>query len=542
MLDAVRTAIGQVRAGHPPDARYLFFAGYLTPNGELHLGHIGGPYLRSDAAARCLEMYGASVACGTGSDAFESGVTLAAAQSGRGRARDIAAHFTERAALALRRMGIRQDEFINPGQDPVRQQVADACHELAAALRAAGRLTVRQERLLACAPPAPPAATGAFATGACRFCGVAQSGNVCEQCGRWMPPADMTAAWHPGPRPAAPRRASVASVFARTSPGLAAGAMARVLEPGFAYLVRDYPAVFGSWLRVSYPSWWGIPWRVPLAPAPHADSVHSSYVMVKYGSSRVLGARLSGVLGTDPFRAGSGVTTVAAGGLDSAFGWMSLHALTDPAMDFAPFDHIVVNRFMLLRGEKFSTSRKHVIRVNDAMDAGLSPDVLRLLLARSSPGQQESDLVPGQAARQSGRDCATITAALRRAPCRGSGEPEVPAEHAQAAVACLVRQRRSFELPSVDLPAAADALLSWAGRVSEGALDRHPRFARQVLAVLAYPLMPGLARAVWATTGAGPLPGLSDGTAGRRPGADVPGLPPVQAAELASLADRGRLP
>ncbi|MFE2970163.1 class I tRNA ligase family protein [Streptomyces sp. NPDC059340] len=540
MLESVGKALARVREDHPVDPSYFFFAGYLTPNGELHLGHLGGPYLRSDAAARCLEMYGAKVACATGSDAFESSVTYAAAaNSAPQTAGSIATHFTDRAALALRGMRIRQDDFVNPCQDPVRSEAGAACHELASALDAVGRLTVREEQLFLGTPPAPPAATGAFASGDCPFCEEPQSGNVCEQCGRWMDPERMTSAWSADPASGAPRRGSIASVFVRTAPGLSTEAMRNVLEPEFAYLVRDYPSTFGDLLRISYPSWWGIPWNVALTPAAHPDSVFSSYVMGKYGSTRVLGARHRDRTGVDPFASGSGVTTVAVGGLDSAFGWISLQALVDPTIDFASFDHIVVNRFMLLRGDKFSTSRKHVIRVNDALEAGLVPDVLRLILARVSPSHDESDFVPEKAAAQSSDDCALLLSALRRSEGSGS-EPEVAPQYLEAAVACLRQQRAAFDLPAVDLPGAADGLLNWASLMHEGGVDRSPRFARQVLALLALPLMPDWGRAVWATVTTDPLPGLSSDTeAGGHP-VDPHDLPPVSAAELDALAERGR--
>jgi methionyl-tRNA synthetase len=536
----VRTIIDLVRDVHPVDPAYFFFAGYLTPNGELHLGHLGGPYLRSDATARCLEMYGAAVACGTGSDAFESGVTYAAANSAPDRASTIATHFTERAAVALSGMNVRQDHSINPSQNPVRQHVAEACNELARVLNASGRLTVKEEHLFLGGPPGPAAATGAFVSGTCRFCHVAQSGNVCEQCGRWMSPEQMSSAWRPDGSNRPPRRGSVASVFVRTSPDMTTEAMGGVLEPEFGYLVNDYPGSFGESLRVSYPSWWGIPWSCPLAQEPHPDSVFSSYVMGKYGSARVLGSLQEGTLGTDPFSVGSNVTTVAAGGLDSAFGWISMHALTDPSLNFAPFDYIIVNRFMLMRGEKFSTSRKHVIRVNDALDAGWSPDVLRLVLARVSPGREESDFVPDKVAGQSDDDCSLLMAALRRSECGETDERDVEPHHLQRAVTCLLRQRTSFGLPSVDLPSAADALLDWATVVRKGDLDRHPRFARQVLAVLAYPLMPGWARSVWATAAAGALPGLSPEAAAQHTDTALFNLPPILATQLNKLIERGR--
>ncbi|MEV7404907.1 class I tRNA ligase family protein [Streptomyces sp. NPDC091267] len=538
MSDALAALMDEVRTARPVDPAYFFFPGYLTPNGELHLGHVGGPYLRSDAAARFLRAYGAEVAGATASDAYESSVTYAAADEGAGAARaaEIAAHHTARAARALSLLGMGGDSFANPSAEPGLSAVAAHCTELAGSLQRAGRLTVREEKLLAGNAPAPETATGAFVRGTCPFCALPQSGNACEECGRWLDPASMESAWHPRSAGGTNTVRPVASVFVRTAPGFAETAQRGVVEPEFEYLLTDYAKVFGPWLRLSYPSWWGLAWPSS-AGSPHPGSVMSSYVMGKYGSTRLLGDRERARTGRDPFRPGSGVTTVAVGGLDSAFGWLALHALADPSVDFAPFDHVVVNRFMLLRGEKFSTSRKHVIRANDALDEGITPDVLRLLLARVSPGTSESDFEPNAVAARLAADCDLLHAALDTSLPDGTEADPGAAARATAAGA-LARQRAAFALPAVELPAAAEALTDFAAAVADGVCAGSPRFARQTLAVLALPLLPGWAHRVWATACGTPPPGCSPDDA-------VPEgalrLVPVAAPLLDSLAERARL-
>ena len=538
MSDALAVLMDEVRTARPVDSAYFFFPGYLTPNGELHLGHVGGPYLRSDAAARFLRAYGAEVHSATASDAYESSVTYAAAAEGAGavRASEIAAHHTARAARALSLLGMGGDSVVNPSAEPELTAVAAHCTALTGALQRAGRLTVREEKLLTGNAPAPETATGAFVRGTCPFCALPQSGNACEQCGRWLDPASMESAWHPLLTGGTSSFRRVASVFVRTPPRFAGAAEDHVVEAEFAYLLTDYAKVFGPWLRLSYPSWWGLPWPSS-AGSPHPGSVLSSYVMGKYGSTRLLGDRQLARTGTDPFRPDSGVTTVAVGGLDSAFGWLALHALTDPSVDFAPFDHVVVNRFMLLRGEKFSTSRKHVIRANDALDAGIAADVLRLLLARVSPGTSESDFDPDVAAARLAADCDLLHAALDASLPDGTEADPSAADRAAAARA-LERQRAAFTLPSVELPDAAQALTEFAAAVTDGACAASPRFARQTLAVLALPLLPGWAHRVWATVLDTPPPGSSRDDA--VPDGDLR-LVPVAAALLDTLAERARL-
>jgi methionyl-tRNA synthetase len=343
----------------------------------------------------------------------------------------------------------------------------------------------------------------------------------------------------------------VGSVFARASPDLAqAGPQGRV-EPAFAYLSRDYLSHYGPVVRMTLPLPWGVPWDVPEvegARGPTAGSVHSSYITGKYASTRLVGQAYAERFGVDPFARDSTVTTVAVGGLDSAMGWLALLALTGPELDFRPFDYTVVNRFMLLHGSKFSTSRRHVIRVNDALERGLSSDAIRLMLARTSPGTQESDFVPEDAAKRSRDDATLLADALRRGADITDPAPAAADQRAflDAAADCLLRQREAFALPQVDLPAAAEALGRWAHILRHGQLAGDPLVGREVLAVLAYPLIPGWAAAVWRSAGHdgpdGPDRIGSEPWTTRAPApmAAESAMPPVTAEELSALVERGR--
>lgn len=528
MPDHVRTLLDETVRATPTARRYLFFPGYLTPNGELHLGHVAGPYLRAEIARRTLELFGADVTTVSASDAFESGVTYAAATSGD-PAVEIAAHHTERARTALAGLGFAMDLFADPSSGSWRERERTAAVSLVESLERVGRLSLRAEELLVGEPPAPSAGVGAFVRGACSSCRSSQSGNVCELCGRWLDAASMDSVW---PHDGVPRRAVVRSAYVELSAALDVDRMAGVVETDFEYLLPgglDDPAPA---LRASYPSWWGLEWPGGSLPG----HVLSSYVLGKYGAARMLGDAVASRLGSDPFSPGSDVVTVAFGGLDSAFGWLALHGLTGESIPFRPFDHVVVNRFLLLDGEKFSTSRRHAIRVHDALDVGVDVDALRLLLSRVAPGTTETDLDVEIATRRSAEDIAVVERALRRTASAVTGDAaleEVDPAASRRAREALTALREAVVLPRVDVPRIAEIFFDWAEWIADGGAARSPIFARRVLAVLAFPLVPAWAKAVEAGAGGGLLP------SGTEPAADL-AITPVPRDALESLQERVR--
>ncbi|MGL5858934.1 MAG: class I tRNA ligase family protein [Angustibacter sp.] len=548
MID-VGGLLGRIRQASPVDPAYFFFAGYPTPNGELHLGHVGGPYLRSDAAARCLELHGARVCCATASDAWETGVLLAAVTSGE-EPRVVATRHHDRAHRALAGLSLRQEVFLNPQTDEVLPGYAAHCRDVTAALARTDRIRVRTERLLPGRSPGPPWAVAAFVSGACEHCGAQGSGNVCESCGCWMSPEHLDVPWGG----AEGTRRPVRSAFVVAGEAFSAtGIAGRCDDPRLGALVDRYRREQHGLIRLSYPLGWGVPWSTAvedglpplpvedgLPPLP-AETVHTSYLTGKYASTRLLGEHARQRLGRDPFAPGSGITTVATGGIDSALGWLALTALAGRGVDFEPFDAYVVNAFMLLDGQKFSTSRRHVIRVNDALDASLSPDALRLALARVGPGRVETDLGIDDVAETSAQDVGLLTVAV--APATPGSRPDTVDESARDLLGELLhRQQTALQVPDVDLPAAAEALVAWASAVRAGTGRGCPRSARRGLALLALPLLPGWAGAVWRSAGRcgdDRLDALVGGAAWD--GSQAPAmLAPVPATVLEELRVRGQ--
>src|SRR5205807_269299 len=88
-----------------------------TPNGDLHLGHLSGPYLGADAFVRHQRMTGIDAWHLTGSDDYQSYVLAAAGAEGREPA-ETAARYSAEIAATLALMDITPDQYTVTDQDP----------------------------------------------------------------------------------------------------------------------------------------------------------------------------------------------------------------------------------------------------------------------------------------------------------------------------------------------------------------------------------------------------------------------------------------
>jgi methionyl-tRNA synthetase len=106
---AVESALSQDRRRF--GERPLFvFSTPPAPDGDLHLGQLGGPYLAADTFVRFQRMNGADAWHLTGSDDFRSHVAACALREGRTPAQT-AADYSARIAASLALMAIEPDQY-----------------------------------------------------------------------------------------------------------------------------------------------------------------------------------------------------------------------------------------------------------------------------------------------------------------------------------------------------------------------------------------------------------------------------------------------
>src|SRR5689334_25432389 len=93
-----------------------------TPNGDLHVGHLSGPYLRADIYTRYLRMRGIEAYYLTGVDEHQSYVAFKAEQLGCSPAAT-ADRFAEAILESLQAAQIEVDLYSRPRRSPYHEEL-----------------------------------------------------------------------------------------------------------------------------------------------------------------------------------------------------------------------------------------------------------------------------------------------------------------------------------------------------------------------------------------------------------------------------------
>jgi methionyl-tRNA synthetase len=328
-----------------------------TPNGDLHLGHLSGPYLGADAYVRFQRMRGTEVWHLTGSDDFQSYVADRARREEREPART-AEHYSAEIAATLRLMDIEVDQYTVTSEDP---GYRDGLRRYFSKLVDSGAVTVKQTAALV------DDETGAYlyevdVSGGCPGCGGGTSGNICEECGEpnvcvdLVNPRSSRSEAPPKQQPLArfvlPLHEFGGEVADHHRLGRVPARLRELADRVFARTRLDIP--------VTHPSDWGV------APADTTADGQVIWVWpeMSYGFLHGIEA-LGGRLGRD-WRAAAPEQDwklVHFFGYDNSF----YHAVLYPALyrlaypRWKPDIDYHVNEFYLLEDGKFSTSRRHAI-------------------------------------------------------------------------------------------------------------------------------------------------------------------------------------
>ncbi|KAB2339681.1 class I tRNA ligase family protein [Actinomadura rudentiformis] len=352
-----------------------------TPNGDLHLGHLSGPYLGADAFVRFQRMNGAEAWHLTGSDDYQSYVVDRARRDGRSPA-ETAAHYSAEIAETLALMDIRPDQYtVTNTADAYREGLQAFFSRLAAS----GKVDPAANEALF------DAVTGEYlyevdVSGGCPTCRAPAGGNICEECGEPNFCADLVDP-RSGRSDTPPRQGSqlryslplhefadaVAEHHAR---GRVPVRLKELAERLFRRERMDVP--------ITHPSAWGVP--------PVETGVNGQVIWVwpemSYGflyGIQSLGARL-GRNGWHADAPSPDWKIVHFFGYDNSF----YHAILYPVLyrlahpEWSPDIDYHVNEFYLLEGEKFSTSRRHAIWGKDILGPD-TVDAVRFFLSRSRP-------------------------------------------------------------------------------------------------------------------------------------------------------------
>lgn len=390
--DAERAArqSAKVERGRLRDRPVFVFSTPPTPNGDLHLGHLSGPYLGADVFVRFQRLNGTEAWHLTGSDDYQSYVVECARREGRTPA-ETAAHYSAEIAATLELMDIPLDQYTVTDDDPTYRT---GLQGFFSRLVATGAVPVRQ------APALVDGDTGRYlyevdVSGGCPSCGSSAGGNICEECGEPNFCHDLIApaARHSDTPPVigAVERHLLAlheyadDVAEHHRLGRVPARLKELAARLFARGAVDVP--------ISHPSGWG----VPPVEADTSGQVIWVWPEMSYGflhGIAELGRRLGRDLRADDPQQDWKI--VHFFGYDNSF----YHSILYPVLyrlafpGWTPDIDYHVNEFLLLDGAKFSTSRRHAVWGKEILTPD-TVDAVRYYLSRiRSEGRRTNFEIP----------------------------------------------------------------------------------------------------------------------------------------------------
>jgi len=472
--------------------RHLLLPMQPTPNGRLHIGHGGGPYLRADVLARAIRRDGGQVAIITGTDAYENWVLADALTSGRSPAQTCA-YFHAGISADLANLGVQVDTWIDPLSAEHAGLYTRLHHDLLQRLRDSGAAQLQNEQIPVGASTQNPI-VGVWIAGRCPTCRADCGGNTCTSCGDSFTPEEIL-----DPRSRLTDEpltwASRSNWFvqppdpATITAGLEATGLSEVfLEPARRYVERRQARI-----RLSQPGTWGV--SSPLAPS--GSVLSNSYTAYSLYCAQV-DAQQHGEAMNAMDRESDVQVTGFFGTDNSIGGLVAPHVIAQASRRFRPHDHTVVNHMLHFEGRKCSTSQRHGLWISDLIEGtSLTTDELRYALCHLAMDQDVVDVTSQYLVEQVNTLRRWRRAQLRFAMTTAAGAPPAPLiDDLQHQVA---RQSDHLAPQTFSLACATTVLDEWMfdDRIE---LDRPDMATGWLLgtAILAAPITPHLANDLWA--------------------------------------------
>jgi len=364
----------------------LVFSTPPTPNGDLHCGHLSGPYIAGDVLVRAQRIIGGVAWHVSGRDDHQTYVEKKALQE-RKSPQEVADDFAAALQKTWQAYEIELDGFIAPDRGGA---YAAFVQEGLGKLIEAG--LVEAQTGLAAYSAEGAYLHEAFISGGCPHCGESSDGNACEACGRPNSCTDLNHAQaygsaHP---PVVGQVTRLVFRLSRLQERLenyvkSSEMSSHTLTMSLSMLedgLRDIP--------VTHPTGWGLP--------VSACGVEGQilYVWFEMAFGYLWGA--SQLPCADGANHWARATSVYNGnvrvahcyGFDNSWYHTILFPAVYLALGLTPPQVHFVNELLDLDGAKFSTSREHLIWGRD-LRAVLPSDLARYALLRNRPEGMRSN-------------------------------------------------------------------------------------------------------------------------------------------------------
>lgn len=446
-----------------------------TSNGDLHVGHLAGPFINADVHARYLRALGRPVVLSSGTDDSQTYVLASARRKGL-RPEDLCSRSWHEIRRTLADMGMSLDGFA-PYDDRYRAAILD----FVGALYERGKFRTRTVRLPYSRRRGEFLVEG-LVSGYCPVCLVESRGGLCETCGHpnnfdelidprsTVDPDDVV-----GYRdatilvlPMEEYRDQLTSYYRERE---------HRLRPHTVQVVREVLAKPLPDFPITYPIGWGIPAPFPETPGQTINAWVEGIPAVMYCTAYAaeqLGVRHE--RDDELWRAEHDAEVVYFIGFDNVYFWGLTHLALLMAHEgrYVLPDTIISNEFYELENDKFSTSLGHVLYSKDLLTE-VPRDLIRFYLAITNPEHQRTnfsreglDKITRSRLVEPWNELSRTLAKLTATAGLGS-LPVSPAARRQAE-AVLERFRICYELPTYSLTRAADLIVAQ--------LDRLLRLAR----------------------------------------------------------------
>ncbi len=464
-----------------------------TPHGGMHLGHMAGPYLAGDVYARYQRARGRKVVFTTGTDDSQTFVTATAARKGMDPQR-LCDESTVLIREALAAMGISVDGF-GPFDEGYRQSVMDYF----GALHAAGKFRLKTVKLPYLERTGEFLVEG-LVEGDCPVCLTTCRGGLCETCchpNNFDQLLNPHSTVDPNDIPVPKEAAILVFPMEEYREQLTAyhEAWAPYWRPHMVQMVRDLLSRPLLDVPITYPLAWGM--KVPFPETP--GQVFNAWLeLIPAGmyTSAYAAGQLGWQIETGQlWRPESDMRIVHFLGFDNAYFFNLTHMalLMAHGEKYVRPEWILTNEFYELESEKFSTSKGHVLSVQEIL-AEVPRDLVRLYLALTAPEYQRTTFSrSGLAKITEGRLVGPwnrLAVALGKAAAElgavgdgavgdgtaGAGTaPTLPvsAEGRSHAAVLLERFDFGYEMPNYSMNRSAETVLNQIGRLARiaGELD-----------------------------------------------------------------------
>ncbi|MFF0734312.1 class I tRNA ligase family protein [Streptomyces chartreusis] len=460
--------------------RAVVVAATPTPNGDLHIGHMAGPYLAGDVYSRYLAADGRDVIYTTCTDDSQTYVTTTARRLGVS-AEQLCAESTAKIERSISAMGLSME-----GLPPIDDRYRATVLEFFTRLHETDRLRERTVRL----PYAEESGRYLYdglMTGSCPVCLTGSAGGVCECCGHPNNADELLGArsvLEPD-SPVTTREVTILVLPMEEYRERLTSYFAERLgrwRPHAAQLVRELLARPLPEIPVTVPGDRGIAAPFPETPGqilyPWVEAMPAVMYSTWWSADR-RGERTEAV--DELWRAGGGTELVYFHGFDNVYHW----GLLDLVLLMAHGDRYVLpeanisNEFYDLEGEKFSTSRNHLIWSADLL-AEVPRDLVRFYLALTAPEFQRTDFSTAALTEVTERRLIgpwnRLAEALNALAPAGAGSPlPTTATGRDRAAGIIERFRLTYELDGFNLGRSAENVVAALDRLTAEAQEARER-------------------------------------------------------------------